>query len=578
MSTKTGTATQQEEESSSSSTGFMPSVDTVAIQAGWYAEDPLGNVTDTGSVDDVMLQTYDRYAASNSGAFPNFFPQIVNRNKIWGELQKFTPEQIVRLKQRLWAAGYLVYRDEKGATNPFVAPPTSPSMDTAFIGAFNNFTHDAATQKDANGNAYTLDSLLNTAIQARSRDIREATIAEFDLTTQAENLQNWAEKNIGRNLSNEEIQTIFSRVQTTDATAFADARSESKPFGSSINDLAYATEPLMGGGPDSKSINYLKSLANVYGLAVTAAWQPPTNLNAPVSLLEGRGAFLAGNLENLSRLKEWAETQKGDVSQGGANVPLFEIVEYKYENGLDNDPTGLYLAINDYAVGPMMSGTSINYRSFNDDAARFLQAIKRPGGRAAYNWEGNGVQRGAYGLSDEIWNHYTQNVFKNIDTNDHSAAAQDAVARAYAQDLFNGDHNYQNWRQVAIAFLKNEQAATVEREGRNNEGDNFVNPFLSDEDRVRLSNIMADMGKPLSIASGLVGVDPYTMMYGTTGMSVPTVSDPYAGRPRSDTDYANRAMREARDIYGGKRLSAAGFNKIISILQDYDSSVLGGVE
>ena len=181
-------------------------------------------------------------------------------------------------------------------------------------------------------------------------------------------------------------------------------------------------------------------------------------------------------------------------------------------------------------------------------------------------------------FSDEIWNHYTQNVFKNIDTNDHSAAAQDAVARAYAQDLFNGDHNYQNWRQVAIAFLKNEQAATVEREGRNNEGDNFVNPFLSDEDRVRLSNIMADMGKPLSIASGLVGVDPYTMMYGTTGMSVPTVSDPYAGRPRSDTDYANRAMREARDIYGGKRLSAAGFNKIISILQDYDSSVLGGVE
>lgn len=558
--------------------GFMPSTQTVAFDAGWYAEDAMQSAAPQEAVDDVMLQSYDRYAASNSGAFPSFFPQVVNRNKIWAELSRFTPEQVVRLKQRLWAAGYLVYKDEKGEVNPFVAPPINPSLnDKSFIDAFNLFTQDAATEKDENGKAYTLDSLMNKAIQNRSQDIREATIAEFDLSSQAEYLQDLAEKTIGRSLREEEVQNLFNLVQSSDTSAFQLTRSMTDPFGSAANDVAYMSEPLMGGGPDSKSLNYLRSLANVYGTTVVAGWQSNTNLNVPLSLTEGRGAIIAGNLENLTRLKEWADSQKGKPDSTIDKTPLFEIVEFKYENGTDKDPTGLYLAVNDYAVAPIMAGATSNYQSFSDDAARFLQAIKRPGS-SSYNWEGDGVRRGAYGLSDEIWNHYTKNVFKNIDTNDHSPAAQEAVARAYAQDLFSGDHNYRNWRQVAIAFVKNEQAALAEREGRANEGDAFVNVLLNDDDRLRLTKIMENIGNPAFIPGATVGTDPYTMMYGESGMGVPTVSDPYAGRPRNDMDFRNKATNKFRKDYSGQRLSAASFNKIISVLQDYDSSALGGVE
>lgn len=554
--------------------GFQPGA-TGAVQSGWYAKDVYANVGD--SVDDIMLQTYNAYSPSKSGAFPNYFPQSVNRNKIWAEISRFTPEQVVRLKQRLWAAGYLVFRDEDGKENPFTAPPVNASLnDQSFIDAFNLFTQDVATAKDPSGQPVTMDSFLNSRIQDRAPSIREATMAEFDLAVEAEFLQTWAEENIGRNFTDQEVQQLFAIVQRSDTSAFQQARSMDRPFGSPANDVAAMSEPLFGGGPDSKSINWLKSLGEIYGTSVISSWRPISDTSATEAMREGRAAILSGDVESLKRLEEWANSQM-DTGQSGTSNPLFESVNLRYDNGVDKDPTGLYLAVNDYARPPALTGVSTDYRSFSDETARFLQSIKRPGS-SAYNWEGDGVHRGAYGLSDEIWNHYTKNVFKNIDSNDHSAAAQDAVARAYAQDLFSGDHNYRDWRLVAMAFLKNEQVALNEKQGRQNEGDDYTNPLITEDDSNRISQIIAGMSNPINLKKGVIMDDPYTTMYGETGMGVPTVSDPYAGRPRDAKDYRAKEIRAAREQFFGKSLSNRTFKSVLNVLSNYDSSVMGEVE
>ena len=555
--------------------GFVAPTTVPTQEAGWFASDPF---TDIGTADtnDTRIQTYDRYALSSSGAFPDFFPQVVNRNNIQAELMKFTPDQIIRLKQRLWAAGYIQYRDEYGKEVPQIAPPTSPQIDTPFLTALNNLTHDAATQVDSNGSAMTMDALINQGIQNRSSVIRSSVMEEFDLTSQAESLQKWALNTIGRNLRDDEVQNLFNIVGASDTSAQSQARSSTNPFGSAANDVAYESEPLTGGGADSKAINYLKNLANVYGTTVLSDFDGSSNSGVPAGLREGRGVVVGGSVENLTRLKQWADSQKVNATADSPYPALFETVQLKYENGTDKDPTGLYLAVNDLARAPIMSGVATTYQSFGDQTARFLEAIKRPGGDRAYNWEGDGVRRGAYGLSDEIWNYYTTMVFKNIPTNDHSAAAQDAVARAYAQDLFSGDQNFQNWRTVAIAFIRNEDAARNDRDGRRNEGDAYRNPFLDDAQLNRVAEVVKNMASVAPSIGGKAGKDPYTMLYGEGGLGVPTVSDPYAGRPRNDSMYNDKLMRAARSEYLGEATAASSFNKILSVLQNYDSSVMGG--
>ena len=553
-------------------------------KAGWFARDPFPDTDypNSGDTGNARVQTYDRYASSNSGAFPSYFPQIVNRNNIEAELYKFTPEEKNRLAQRLWAAGYLFRQDLNSNNmleeNFLTAPPANDVTNTVLITALNNLTHDAAVRKDDNGKAMTLDGLINKGIQNRSKQIRENTMAEYNLTYQAESLQTWAETTIGRNLRDDEIQRLFNIVGASDTSSTSQARSSVSPFGSPANDFAFQTEPLTGGGADSKAINYLKNLSNIYGTTVLADYTSSQNGNIPAGLREGRGVVVGGAVANLTRLQEWAESQQGDAVNGVTN-PLFETVELKYENGTDKDPTGLYLAVNDLAEAPAMTGVSVNYQSFTDQAARFLNAVKRPGGDAAYNWEGNGVQRGAYGLSDEIWNYYTTNVFKNISSDDHSKAAQDAVARAYAMDLFSGDQNFQNWRTVAIAFVRNEDAARSERDGRRNEGNTYYNPFLDDAQKKRVDDLVIGMSEGSGLPSGTTGVDPYEMLYGKTGFGVPTVSDPYAGRPRDYKHYNDKVMRAARSSYLGETAAQATAFNVLKMIQEYqfgDSSATEG--
>ena len=566
-----------ENNSSTNSGGYIPPEQTAtAVRGGWFPSDPFPDTT-TVDTNNSRVQTYDRYASSNSGAFPDFFPQVVSRADVRAQLNKFTPEQVVRLKQRLWAAGYLKRMDPDNdgilRENFLTAPPADAQLDDDTLTAFNNLTHDAATLQDDNGNPYTLDSLLNAGIQARSNLAREAVMSEYDLSSQAEAVQTWAEKTIGRNLRDDEVQNLFNIVGASDTSFNNLTRSSTNPFGSAANDLAYESEPLTSGGPDSKAINYLKNLSNVYGTTVLADFTSSQNAGIPAGLREGRGVVVGGNIQNLTRLKEWADSQKDDPDTAAGKTGLFETVEFKYENGTDKDPTGLYLAVNELAKAPVMSGVSVNYQSFTDKTARFLEAIKRPGGQSAYNWEGNGVQRGAYGLSDEIWNYYTTNVFRNIRSDDHSKAAQDAVARAYAQDLFSGDQNFQNWRTVAIAFVRNEDAARSDRDGRRNEGDTYRNPFLDDQQLIRVNDLISNMSQTSSLPSGMTGKDPYTMMYGESGLGVPTVSDPYAGRPRDKNHYNDKLMRAARSEYLGESTARGSFNSILKMIQEFQ---LGG--
>jgi hypothetical protein len=90
---------------------------------------------------------------------------------------------------------------------------------------------------------------------------------------------------------------------------------------------------------------------------------------------------------------------------------------------------------------------------------------------------------------------------------------------------------------------------------------------------IRVNDLISNMSQTSSLPSGMTGKDPYTMMYGESGLGVPTVSDPYAGRPRDKNHYNDKLMRAARSEYLGESTARGSFNSILKMIQEFQ---LGG--
>lgn len=499
--------------------------------------------------DNATIEIRNRYQPTQSGAFPSWFPAQLKRRDAISLLERMSSVEIIYLKQRLWAAGFLTGgtalqgASESGAVTSIPgteSPPTSPVMDAATKDAFLLFFDEAATSKGVNGGPDTLDSYMNRSISARSAERELAFAQTYNYADALEGIQQWAYSKLGRYFTDEETQELLRKTANANTSYDNPLRTQYGGYGNAQGDAAVAALPLRGGSPDSTAQSFLNQLARVYGL------QPVSNTGEDAAFRDYRGLTMTGSADQIMALSKYV----GD-SQLGPNT----IWERNDIQAIDpNNPDAGYrlvLAVKDNVEAPQIAGIDLSAtQSFGDDVSKFLSAANN----GNYQWnQQQGNSFGAYGLSQQIWDYYTTSVFKNIDPNDHSKEAQDAVARAYANDLYSGHHNWQNWEDVAYAFLLNEDVARANRDIRNSAGDpSAFNSRTPNDSRTRVANLLQKMANPVVTGGNLVGgmrvADPYTQMFGdTTGAGAAYMSDPYAIRPRNAEEFYARLQKNARE-------------------------------
>jgi len=543
---------------------------------GWIAaaRNPQSKELD----DQTVIELRNRYQPAQSGAFPSWFPQQIRRGDAISLLERMSSIEIIQLKERLWGAGFLtggtagavLAQNGAGSTEPVPnteGPPTSPQMDAATKDAFLLFFDEAATSGGVNGGQDTLDSYMNRKISMNAAARETATAQAFNYADALEGIQTWALSKLGRYFTQEETQDLLRKTANANTSADNPYRTNYGGYGSSNSDAAVNALPLRGGGPDSTAQSYLNQLARVYGL------QPLSNVGDGADFRAYRALTMTGNTEQIKALSDWVASNKADSSAVWDRNEIQAIDPNNPEAGYR-----LILSVKDGAEAPSIAGIDINStQSFGDDVGKFLNAVKS----SSYTWDQKqGNAFGAYGLSQQIWDYYTTNVFRNIDSSNHSQEAQDAVARAYANDLYSGQHNWQNWEDVAYAFVTNEDVARANRNGRNNLGGFRLTPTPNDS-RTRVAGVLQKMANPV-VTSAMPGgyvADPYTQLYGnSTGVGNAYMSDPYSIRPRTDQEFATRLLKNARDYSMDETTMNNMFNGLQSLFSKfgYDAVIQAG--
>jgi len=243
---------------------------------------------------------------------------------------------------------------------------------------------------------------------------------------------------------------------------------------------------------------------------------------------EGRAVKITGNRQRMIKLHEWAQTQ--NVDKG-----VFENVRFTYEDN-SNEPTGLLLSMNEGAKIPPMAASNFSYGQRGTDMDKFLDSVKRPGDVRAYSWEGDGPnRRGAYGMSDQIWEHYSNQL--NIDSGDTSITSQDRVARAYVADLWS---RYGSWKEVAIALRVNEDTANRRRAERERQSGSYVDVVTDPLELNWAEQAIAKMGSWQPVLDNAKSMDLYSSMYGDNGSYIP--ANLFAGVPNPGDDTRNKML------------------------------------
>jgi hypothetical protein len=518
--------------------------------------------------DNATIEIRNRYQPTQSGAFPSWFPPQLKRRDAVSLLERMSSVEIIYLKQRLWAAGFLVggqsltSQDGLTAIPNTESAPTSPVMDVATKDAFLLFFDEAATSKGVNGGQDTLDSYMNRSISARSAERELAFAQTYNYADALEGIQQWAYSKLGRYFSDEETQELLRKTANANTSYDNPLRTQYGGYGSAQGDAAVAAQQLRGGSPDSTAQSFLNQLARVYGL------QPLSNTGEDAAFRDYRGLTMTGNADQVIALSKYV-----GEGQLGPNT----IWERNDIEAIDpNNPDAgfrLVLAVKDNVEAPQIAGIDVSAtQSFGDDVSKFLSAANN----GNYQWnQQQGNAFGAYGLSQQIWDYYTTSVFKNIDPNDHGKEAQDAVARAYANDLYSGHHNWQNWEDVAYAFVLNEDVARSNRDIRNSVGDpSAFNGRTPNDSRTRVANLLQKMANPVvtngNLANGMRVADPYTQMFGNgTGAGAAYMSDPYAIRPRNQEEFAVRLQRLARESTMGEQTVNGMFSGLENLISKF---------
>ena len=512
---------------------------------------------------DAQIIARSIYSPQNSGALPKWLPDNASKDDYVKALDKFSYQERIELKRRLWAGGF--YGEDALKT---LGPPEDANIDDDFKKAWETLLTDTAKRnKDtSNPTAKTsLDDLLLSRIEANATTIRNATIEQYRPTQLVTALNDWGIKNIGRELSETETQELLKLTFSSDLNA---ARGEigvekSRKFGDSSGDAFASGRLVHGGGPDSSAISYGKQLANLYSVQVVQDFTGDPSKAPDPAFAKGLGISVAGNANQLLAMHEWARSQQGDGK-------LFKEVHAEYSPN-SSEPNSITLIFNDGAEKPTISGGDSMFGfSRGDDLSLFMDGVRRPGSFAAYNWEGENGKRGAYGLSDQIWNYYAGQV--GIDSNDHSITAQDRVARAYFQDKF---AEYNNWQDVAMAVRVNENVAKRRNMLRSRDGAGFIDTETPIEDVSWANNAIASMAsnRRRFVVNAPTPGDAYSQMFGESGNDIPYISDPYAGRPIDYQAGEDKLLYLAKSKYGNR---ANAENALASTLKIMGGSAYGG--
>jgi hypothetical protein len=518
-------------------------------------EDPDGD-----GVPNSTIYLWNPNALNTQGLFPSRFPSSVTRVDDLIKLIREGMSYAERLsfKRKLWAAGF--YTDN--LTSPSSTLNKENQLDTTsglrrrenLTGAWENGDEDAIkklidVQKTANqnnkgrtGTAIDLDSAWIDQLSTVSQQSRDDLVDQYNLGGLSLQLQDWARKNLGRSLKDEEVQKVLMQTLAFDREPgeISSTTSEWSAANTEMDPLS-RRQLVAGGGPDSSAINFGRGLASTYNLVVDAALTMTPKMIGATSefedaFREGRAVKITGDRQRMIKLHEWAQTQ--NVDNG-----IFDNVRFIYENN-SNEPSGLLLSMNEGAKIPPMATTDFSYGQRGSDLDKFLDSIKRPGDVDAYKWEGEGPnRRGAYGMSDQIWEHYSNQL--NIDSGDTSITAQDRVARAYVSDLWS---RYGSWKEVALALRVNEDTANRRRVEREAQGDGYVDVVTDPSELSWAEKAIAKMGYWKPVLDASKSKDLYESMYGNNAAYIP--ANVFSGIPNPGEQTENKMAFIAQKLYG----------------------------
>ena len=543
-----------------------------------YGEDPNSQVT-TGQTDprSGQVETGDGSAAqppaqstnqsapiylwnpnalNTQGLFPKRFPSTVKSKQDLITLIRdgMSYQEKLAFKRKMWSAGFYGTEDPGAVgadenNNPTFGYDFGASLkgnwDATDEKALDELITSYGTENTnvgRTGAAIDLDTVFTDKLLEQSVQTRADLINNYDLPGLTVSLQDWASKNIGRRLRDEEAQDLLQQTFSFDETASGGGSTTEWSAQNTIADPLTKQQIVSGGGPDSSAINFGRGLASTYNLVVDTGFTTTPKMVGATSefeeaFQEGRAVKITGDRQRMIMLHEWANTQKREDG-------IFENVRFVYENN-SNEPSGLLLSMRDAAQIPPMGLTGFSFGQTGSEMDKFLDSVKRPGEVYAYSWEGDGPnRRGAYGLSDQIWEFYSNQL--GLDSGDTSITAQNRVARAYVTDLWS---RYGSWTEVALALRVNEDTANRRAAERQAQGAGYVDVVTDPSDLSWANAAVAKMGDWKPILDAQNSKDLYSSMYGDSMNYIPR--NVFAGIPTPDqADVRNKMLAEK--LYGAE--------------------------
>jgi hypothetical protein len=513
-------------------------------------EDPEGDGTANTSI-----YLWNPNALNTQGLFPKRFPSTVASMQDLIKLVRddMSYQERQAFKRKLWAAGF--YGDkfspgaiaETGEVGYEFGSSLKGNWDdgnandsNALQALFNRYAEDNKNV-GRTGQALDLDTIFSEKLLEQSGKTREELIGNYDLQGLTLALQEFAATNLDRQFTEEELQGLLQKTFAFDQEpGEKSASTASWAARNTTADPLTKQQIVIGGGPDSSAINFGRGLASTYNLVVDTAFTTTPKMFGATqefeeAFQEGRAVKIVGDRQRMIMLHEWANTQKTDNG-------VFENVRFVYETN-SNEPTGLLLSMREGKQIPPMAMTGFSFGQTGSEMDKFLDSVKRPGEVYAYSWEGDGPnRRGAYGMSDQIWEFYTNQI--GLDSGDTSITAQNRVARAYVTDLWS---RYGSWTEVALALRVNEDTANRRAAERQAQGAGYVDVVTDPSDLSWANAAVAKMGEWKPVLDAQNSKDLYSSMYGENTNYVPM--NVFAGTPSTPTGAKNKALLQAARDY-----------------------------
>lgn len=503
------------------------------------------------------LYLWNPNALNTQGLFPKRFPSTLNsmQDLITLIRDDMSYQEKLAFKRKMWAAGLYAAGEPGSLQNDANGVPQSGyDIGAALKGDWNQvdeaalnvlFTRYKEDNKNVGrtGKALDFDSVFSDVFIEQSGETREGLIGNFNLQGLTISLQEWAGKNLGRELKDEEAQKLLQQTFSFDQAPGEVSSTTQWSAQNTATDPMTKQQIVVGGGPDSSAINFGRGLAATYNLVVDTAFTTTPKLIGATqefedAFQEGRAVKITGDRQRMIKLHEWANTQKTDNG-------VFENVRFVYENN-SNEPTALLISMREGKQIPPMGMTGFSFGQTGSDMDKFLDSVKRPGDVYAYSWEGDGPnRRGAYGMSDQIWEYYSNQL--GIDSGDTSITAQDRVARSYVSDLWK---RYGSWKEVALALRINEDTANRRAAERQTQGSGYVDIVTDPSELSWADAAIAKMGEWKPVLDQQGSQDLYASMYGDNLNYVPL--NVFAGPPSNATEAENKMKWLAQKVYSGE--------------------------